>query len=471
MRRTKIVCTLGPASESAEVLDRLIAAGMDVARLNFSHGEHETHRRVYERVRAAAERAGREVAVLQDLQGPKIRVGKLTGGRMELAEGDEVFVAPGTDQVAPDTIPTNYDHLPDDADPGDTILMDDGLLRLRVTGVDAPRVACRVEVGGVLKDRKGINLPGVKVSAPALTEKDRADLAFGAELGVDLVSLSFVRRPEDVTEARALLKAAGSSAPVIAKIEKPEAVEALGEILAVADGIMVARGDLGVELGPEKVPLIQKRAIEQSNRLGKLVITATQMLESMIHSAFPTRAEASDVANAVLDESDAVMLSGETAVGDHPVLVVETMARIVCEVESSRRYAASGEALPPVDLRVSTNAVAHAAVAAAHHVEARCIVCLSGHGGSPRLVSDYRPRIPIIALTRYPHICHRLAAWWGVVPIPFERTSDPEENLRLIDRLLKERDLAAPGDTVICTFVLPTECGDHTNTLKVHTVA
>jgi pyruvate kinase len=477
MRRTKIICTLGPASCDPGVIEALVAAGMDVARLNFSHGEHAEHRRVFERVRAAAARAGREVAILQDLQGPKIRVGRLTGGRMHLRTGGRVLLAPGDEQPGPDTIPTSYESLSADVRPGDRILLDDGLLRLRVISTDGasapngPRVECRVEVGGELRDRKGINLPGVDISAPALTSKDRKDLAFGAELGVDLVSLSFVRRPHDVVTARRLLREAGSTAPLIAKIEKPEAVEALGDILEEADGIMVARGDLGVELGPEKVPLIQKEAIEQANRRGKLVITATQMLESMIAHAFPTRAEASDVANAVLDQSDAVMLSGETAVGAHPVLAVQTMAGIVQEVESSARYGRSHDHLPPVELGLSTNAVAHAAVTAAGHVSARAIVCVSGHGGSPRLVSDYRPPIPIVALTRYPEIAHRLAAWWGVSPLLFQRSSELEETLARIDALLRERELAEPGDTVIVTCVVPVESGEHTNTLKVHRVS
>jgi pyruvate kinase len=413
---------------------------------------------------------GKEVAILQDLQGPKIRAGRLQGGKMTLSAGQEILIAPGADQTDPSVIPTVYDALPRDVVSGDRILLDDGLIRLTVLGVQGDRVRCRVEVGGVLKDRKGINLPGVAVSAPALTPKDIEDLEFGASLGVDLVSLSFVRRPEDVREARERLAALGSDAPIIAKIEKPEAVENLEAILEEADGIMVARGDLGVEIGPEKVPLLQKHAIELANRKGKLVITATQMLESMIQSAFPTRAEASDVANAVLDQTDAVMLSGETAVGAYPVLAVETMARIIAEVEQSARYFQASDALPPVDLRVTTNAVAHAAATAAKQLGARAIVCVSGHGGSPRLVSDYRPIMPIVALSHYREVLHRLAAWWGVLPVYFERSSDAEENIGRIDALLVERGIAAPGELVVITMVLPVESGEHTNTMKVHTV-
>jgi len=469
VRKTKIVCTLGPASSTSETLDKLIAAGLNVARLNFSHGTHEGHRETFGRVREAAARAGQEVAILQDLQGPKIRVGLLDGGCMELVEGDEVTVEPGQDQPGPGRIPTTYEDLPGDVKKGDRILMDDGLLGLRVLSTDGTVVSCRVEVGGTLKDRKGINLPGVAVSAPALTEKDLADLAFGAELGVDFVGLSFVRSPDDVRLARERLDAAGSDAPIIAKIEKPEAVENLDAIIEASDGIMVARGDLGVEMGPEKVPLLQKLAIERTNAMGKIVITATQMLESMVHSAFPTRAEASDVANAVFDQTDCVMLSAETASGKYPVLAVETMVRIIEEVESSDRFWRA-DAQPPSDLSAQNCAVAHAAAAAAAHIEAKAIVCVSGHGGTPRLVSDYRPTVPILALSRYDHVLHRLAAYWGVHPVRFDRASQLEETLTLIDALLTRRGYARAGDRVVVTMVVPPQSGEHTNTMKVHTV-
>jgi len=409
------------------------------------------------------------VAVLQDLQGPKIRVGLLDGGELKLIEGAEVVVEPAERQTGPGRIPTTYEGLPRDVKEGDKILMDDGLMRLRCLSTDGTAVRCRVEVGGTLKDRKGINLPGVDVSTPALTEKDLADLVFGAELGVDFVSLSFVRSPDDVLLTRKHLDAAGSSAPIIAKIEKPEAVEHLDAIIRVSDGIMVARGDLGVEMGPEKVPLVQKHAIERTNALGKIVITATQMLESMVHSAFPTRAEASDVANAVFDGTDCVMLSAETASGKYPVLAVETMARIIEEVESSDRFWQM-PAQPPSDLSAQNCAVAHAAAAVAEHIDAKAIVCVSGHGGTPQLVSDYRPRIPILALSHYEHVLHRLAAYWGVHPLRFQRASNLEETLARIDRLLLEGGFARAGDRVVVTVVVPPESGEHTNTMKVHVV-
>ena len=469
MRKTKIVCTLGPASSTPEILDDLIRAGLNVARLNFSHGTHEGHRETFGRVREAAARAGTEVAVLQDLQGPKIRVGLLDGGQLELNEGDEVTVEPAEKQPGPGRIPTTYHGLPADVEPGNKILMDDGLMRLRVLSTDGTAVRCRVEVGGTLKDRKGINLPGVAVSAPALTEKDLADLIFGAELGVDFVSLSFVRSPEDVLLTRKHLDAAGSDAPIISKIEKPEAIECLEEIIAVSDGIMVARGDLGVEMGPEKVPLLQKHLIERTNAVGKIVITATQMLESMVHSAFPTRAEASDVANAVFDQTDCVMLSAETASGKYPVLAVETMARIIDEVEGSDRFWQMPDQ-PPSDLSAQNCAVAHAASAASEHIDAKAIICVSGHGGTPRLVSDYRPKVPILALSGYDKVLHRLAAYWGVHPLRFQRASNLQETLARIDVLLLERGYAQVGDRIIVTMVVPPESGEHTNTMKVHEV-
>ena len=444
-----------------------------MARLNFSHGSHDDHRQTYVAVREAARRVGREVAVLQDLQGPKIRVGKLTGGSMELAANQELDIVPAKEQPSPDVIPTSYGDLPRDVHVGDTVLMDDGLLRLRVVAVNGDRVRCRVEVGGTLKDRKGINLPGVAVSAPALTEKDLTDLDFGAELGVDFLCLSFVRSPADIELGRARLRAAGRpGVPVIAKIEKPEAVAALGAILDSADGIMVARGDLGVEIGPEKVPLIQKQCIEEANRRGKLVITATQMLESMVTSTFPTRAEASDVANAVLDQSDAVMLSAETATGKHPVLVVDTMRRIIQEVEASERYHKLAQ-LPPLDLGMTSNAVAHAAAAASETLrDVRAVVCVSTHGLMPALLSDYRPRAPIFALTHKAEQCRRLAAFWGVHPILFDivEADTAEAVIERAERVLIERNIAAPGERVVLTLAVPPGTGLHTNTLKVHRI-
>jgi pyruvate kinase len=472
MKSTKIVCTLGPASRAPAVLDELIAEGMDVVRLNFSHGSHADHRATYDSVRAAAQRAGREVAVLQDLQGPKIRVGSLSGGAMQLERGEEVTIAHADVQPGPGVIPTTYEGLARDACVGDTVLMDDGLIRMKVAAIDGPRVRCHVEVGGRLKDKKGINLPGVAVSAPALTEKDLEDMSFGAELGVDFVCLSFVRTVADVELAKSRLHELGRALPVIAKIEKPQAVDHLGAILDASHGIMVARGDLGVELGPEKVPLIQKYCIEEANKRGKLVITATQMLESMVTSTFPTRAEASDVANAVLDQTDAVMLSAETATGAHPALCVRTMRRIIEEIEGSERYRRLAE-LPPIDMGITSNAIAHAAAAAAASLpEVKAIACISTHGVSPMLLSDYRPRVPVYALTHLREHCRRLAAFWGIHPIPFDIDSadGTEGMIARAEAVLLERRVVARGDKIIFTMAVPAGSGLHTNTLKVHRV-
>lgn len=473
MKNTKIVCTLGPASRDPKVLDELIAEGMDVARLNFSHGTHEDHAATLARVRKAALRAKREITVLQDLQGPKIRVGKLIGDSMGIEDGQLVTIVAADEQTDERTIPTTYEGLPGDVTIGDNVLMDDGLLRMTVVGVEGERVDCRVEVGGTLKTRKGINLPGVAVSAPALTEKDLLDLDYGVELGVDFVCLSFVRGAADIQLAKDRLRKHGADTPVIAKIEKPEAIDNLSAILDAADGIMVARGDLGVELGPEKVPLLQKKCIEEANRRGKLVITATQMLESMVTSAFPTRAEASDVANAVLDQSDAVMLSAETATGDHPALVVRTMSRIIEEIEQSDRYRALAE-LPPLDLAHTSNAIAHAAAAAADSLtDVKAIACISTYGITPTLLSDYRPRVPVYALTREAAHCRRLAAFWGVHPIRFDFSKDDGtiETMNRADATLIERGLIARGDKIVFTLAVPIASGSHTNTLKVHRAA
>src|SRR5262249_41516761 len=335
MPRAKIVCTLGPASSTAERVGELIDAGMSVARLNFSHGSHTDHAAVLQIVRAEAERRGKAIAVLLDLQGPKIRVGKFAAGQIDLKPGAELTITTDTTVVGDERrVSTTYAGLPKDVKPGDHVLLDDGYLSLAVTHVGDHEVKTVVVTGGVLKNNKGINLPGVEVSAPALSDKDKLDIGFALRHGVDYVALSFVRKPDDVAEAKRLLTMDNIRIPVIAKIEKPQALERLGEIIDAADGIMVARGDLGVELGPEKVPLWQKRIIEETNSRGKIVITATQMLESMITQARPTRAEASDVANAVLDATDALMLSGETASGAHPVEAVRTMARIINEIET-----------------------------------------------------------------------------------------------------------------------------------------
>ncbi|MEZ4400432.1 MAG: pyruvate kinase [Kofleriaceae bacterium] len=471
MRRAKIVCTLGPASNTPERIGELIEAGLDVVRLNFSHGSHADHAAVLRVVRAEAERRGRAVAVLLDLQGPKIRVGRFADpAGVELVPGAPFTIT--TDTSVPGDVhrvSTTYSLLPRDVQVGHQILLDDGYLALAVTAVDDREVKCVVVAGGILKNNKGINLPGVAVSAPALSDKDKLDIEWGLRMGVDYVALSFVRTAEDVLEARRLLTHDGVTIPVIAKIEKPQAVDRLAEIIAAADGIMVARGDLGVEMGPEKVPLIQKRIIDETNARGKIVITATQMLESMIVQPRPTRAEASDVANAVLDGTDALMLSGETASGKHPVEAVRTMARIIGEIEQSAYYRQYLEP-PQLDLPVSANAVAHAAVIAARKIKARTIAVVTNSGGAARLMSEYRPDARIVALTTSEVQFRRLALVWGVTPVLISSSVTTEELIDQVEHVLVARNLARSGEHVVITMGVPVGAGVSTNLLKIHQI-
>jgi pyruvate kinase len=470
MRRAKIVCTLGPATWSSEKIGELIDAGMDVARLNFSHGERETHLKALQAVREEAQKRDRAVAVLLDVQGPKIRVGRFATGETELVPGREFIITTDASVVGDDRrVSTTYAGLAGDVRKGAQILLDDGLLTLEVTDVRGNDVVTVVRIGGTLKNNKGMNLPDVAVSAPGLTEKDRADLTFGVRVGVDYIAQSFVRSADDVRSARALVTTNGHSIPIIAKIEKQQAVDRLDEIIREADGIMVARGDLGVELGPEKVPLIQKRLIEATNGKGKLVITATQMLESMIRQQRPTRAEASDVANAVLDGTDALMLSGETAVGLYPIETVRTMDRIIREVESSPLYRLSVEN-PSLDMPVSANAIAHAAVVAARQMGIRNVAVVTDSGGAARLMSEYRPEATILALTTNEVTYRRLALYWGVLPLYIPPASTFNELVDRIEELLRERNLAANGEYVVVTASMPIGAGDTTNTLRIHRV-
>ncbi|NVB84346.1 MAG: pyruvate kinase [Kofleriaceae bacterium] len=471
MPRAKIVCTLGPASSTPERIGELIDAGMNVARLNFSHGSHEDHAKMLQVVRREAEHRGRAIAVLLDLQGPKIRVGKFANpGGVELKPGAAFTITTDTSVVGDEKrVSTSYSLLPLDVRPGDQILLDDGYLSLAVTDVADKEVRTVVVSGGVLKNNKGINLPGVEVSAPALSEKDRTDIGFALRHGVDYVALSFVRRPEDVIEAKRLLTLDQVSIPVIAKIEKPQALERLVEIVEVTDGIMVARGDLGVELGPEKVPLWQKRIIEETNKRGKIVITATQMLESMITQPRPTRAEASDVANAVLDGTDALMLSGETASGSHPIEAVRTMARIIDEIERSAYYRANIE-IPTIEQVSSANAISHAAVTAAKAMKLKNICVVSDSGGAARLLSEYRPEANLICLTTNEVTYRRLALFWGVTPVMIGPSATTEELLDRVEGTLIERNLALPGENVLITMAVPVGSGIQTNVLKIHQI-
>ncbi len=447
MQRVKIVATIGPASSSPEMVGAMIAAGIDVVRLNFSHGNHEEHRAVFQTVRAEAERAGAQVAILADLCGPKIRSGALQGGAAELTEGAPIEIVTQPVMGTAARISTNYEALPDDVGTGDRILIDDGLLELEVREVRDRVVHCLVVVGGTLKDHKGMNIPGTPLSTPALTAKDRDDLTFARALGVDFFALSFVRRPEDVIETKAL----AGSIPVIAKIEKPEAVMHLTDIIDVADGLMVARGDLGVEAGPEKVPLLQKRIIRDAAVRGLPVIVATQMLDSMIRNPRPTRAEVSDVANAVLDGADAVMLSGETASGKYPLEAVRTMSSILEEIERSELF----ERQPP-PLKVSeksfSNAIAHAAVQAASDLGLRALAVYSETGHSAALVSSCRPLATVVGLSRHPEVLRRLALRWGVIPVHADWVEGVSGVVQQAEQRLLELGAVAPGDDIAITF-------------------
>src|SRR5437868_1434602 len=476
MRRTKIVCTIGPATSSEERLEQLMRAGMNVARLNFSHSTHQEHELVIERVRAISARLRYPVGILQDLQGPKIRTGPLQDGKpITLFDGMQVTIT--TRDVVGNTqlISTTYKALPQDVKIGDRILIDDGLLELRVIGKSETNVECAVVHGGQLGEHKGINLPGVAVSSPALTDKDRDDLQFGITHGVDYVALSFVRKPEDVREAKQLIRdytieAYGEKGswdiPLIAKIEKPEAVARLDEILEVVDGVMVARGDLGVEMAPEKVPLIQKRIISRCNEQGLPVITATQMLESMITNPRPTRAEASDVANAILDGTDAVMLSGETAVGAYPIEAVGMMVRIARETESSELITLR----PQCKQLNQAHAVSHAARALSEEASVQSIVVFTRSGASAHLISKDRPRTHILAYTPSERVYRQLALWWGVWPYQIEMYGTTEELIAVVEQRLLQDKLVQLGEHVVIMGGLPIASQARTNFVKLHRV-
>ena len=470
MPRTKIVCTLGPASESEEIVGEMIRAGMDVARLNFSHGDHHAHARRLALVRRLAHEEGKEVAVLQDLQGPRLRVGAIASGSTMLREGERFTLT--TRQVHGDEheVTAPYPRLPQDVRPGDRLLLDDGLLELKVEKVTDTDVTCRVVVGGVLRKRKGISLPGVPLSLPALTEKDHDDLAFGLARGVDYVALSFVRRASDIEELRALMSAQGVQVPIIAKIEKGEAIAAFDDILAVSDGVMVARGDLGVEMPAEEVPIYQKMIICKANAVGKPVITATQMLQSMMDNPRPTRAEASDVANAILDGTDAVMLSGETAVGRYPVEAVRTMARIALTTEQNFPYEEWMRKALTEPVTSVTEAISLATCEIACELGAQAIIASTSSGATARAVARHRPTTPIIAITPNEAVQRRLALVWGVHPLLVPRFASTDEMITTAMESAQEAGLVKTGDRLVITAGVPLFVPGRTNMLQVRVV-
>ncbi|TLM66586.1 MAG: pyruvate kinase [Deltaproteobacteria bacterium] len=469
-RRTKIVATVGPASANREMLLALMEAGADVFRLNFSHGSHADLAVVVETIRDLSRHRRRAAAILGDLQGPKIRTGRMRDGRMLLTAGETVTVTTADVLGGDGVIPTIYRELPQDVRPGDCILMDDGLLELAVEAVAASEVRCRVVVGGELKDRKGMNLPGVAVSAPALTEKDLEDVEFCVAQRLDYVALSFVRSAAEVVRLKEILHRQESNLKVIAKIEKPEAVDDFEAILAVSDGIMVARGDLGVELNPERVPLIQKHIIRLCNRAGKPVITATQMLESMIGSPRPTRAETSDVANAILDGTDAVMLSAETASGRYPREAVAMMVRVAQNVEADPELQERVfHALPEErGYRSLPEAIGQAACRVAEAVGAAAILAFTQTGSTAALVSKYRPPVPIYAVTPSQAVRRRLALFAGVRSIRVDIEGDTEAQIRSVEAAVLAAGVLRKGDVVVITMGSPVSDPGTTNLLKIH---
>jgi pyruvate kinase len=470
--RAKIVGTLGPASADPETIRRLIEAGLNVTRHNFSHGTHEEHRRLIAAVREASRETGRIVAIMADLQGPKVRVGRFREGQAALEAGAEFVITSRAVEGDATQVSTTYAGLPGDVRAGDTILLDDGLIGLRVKDVAGADIRCTVTVGGVLKNNKGINIPSAALSVPAITDKDLEDAAFAVEQGVDFLAMSFVRKPGDVLQMREFIAGKGASVPIVTKVEKPQAVEAIDEIIAVSDAIMVARGDLGVEMPTEQVPSIQKLLIAKCNRRGKPVITATQMLESMVHNPRPTRAEASDVANAVLDGSDAVMLSAESASGKYPVEAVATMKRIIHATEQSRP-ATAGPSLrrTPAGVLPVQEGIAIAACALADEVDARAIASITLSGSMARQIARYRPNKPIFAVSQHERVLRVLAVSWGIEGILMpDLTTNIDDAVREVEAALIARGHLRRGDRLVLTAGQPFSERQATNMVRVDQV-
>jgi pyruvate kinase len=464
--RTKIVCTLGPATATREALRGLVEAGMDVARVNFSHGTHEQHAETIRLIRDVADELKQPVAILGDLQGPRIRIGDLAAP-ISLEPGKDVVLVPESELGHADEIPVTYENLATDLHAGDRVLVDDGLLELIVTDVRAPRVTARVLHGGSLRSHKGMNFPGVLVSAPSLTEKDRGDVAFAIKQDLDYLALSFVQRASNVEELRKLLP---KGLLIVAKIEKDSALANIEEIIQAADAIMVARGDLGVELPFEAVPLAQKHIIALCNLAGRPVITATQMLESMVTNPRPTRAEASDVANAILDGTDAVMLSAETAAGKYPRLAVEAMTRIIAEIEKKPSSARRDERQPRGIAMSTEFAIAAASNAAVRMLASPCMIVFTKSGFSARVVASQRPNVEILVLTDQPRTYRQLALIWGVIPELVRHANSYTEMVPMALDAVRRRGLAKTGDRVCVTAGVPFDVPGSTNTLKVEIV-
>lgn len=465
-RRGKIVCTLGPATSTDETLRALVEAGMDVARLNFSHGDYTDHKAAYERVRRASDVTGRAVGILADLQGPKIRLGRFAAGPTYWANGDTVRITVENCEGTHDRVSTTYKQLAKDAQPGDRLLVDDGKVALVVEHIDGDDVVCTVTEGGPVSNNKGLSMPGMNVSVPALSAKDIEDLEFALQLGVDLVALSFVRSPADIELVHEVMDRVGRRVPVIAKLEKPEAIDNLEAIVLAFDAVMVARGDLGVELPLEEVPLVQKRAIQIARENAKPVIVATQMLESMIENSRPTRAEASDVANAVLDGADAVMLSGETSVGKYPVEAVRTMARIVSRVEENSTVAPPLTHVP----RTKRGVISYAARDIGERLDAKALVAFTQSGDTVRRLARLHTPLPLLAFTALPEVRSQLALTWGTETFIVPHMETTDTMIRQVDKSLLELGRYKRGDLVVIVAGAPPGTVGSTNLIHVHRI-
>lgn len=466
MRKVKIVCTIGPATSPIKVIDKMVRAGMNVARLNFSHGSHGQHKEAVERIRQVSRKYDAPVAILQDLKGLKIRVDALRGGSVFLKKNSTLILTPKKIQGTSEEVPVSYSHLVKDVNPGDKILLDDGLLRLKVTGREKGKLITKVIEGGILKEKKGVNLPGTRISGEVFTAKDREDLEFGIKLGIDYAAMSFVRSGQDIRQVKNWLRKRNADIPVIAKIENSQALDNIDDIINAADGLMVARGDLGVELPPEYVPMIQKDLIERCNIAMKPVITATQMLESMTEHETPTRAEAADVANAVLDGTDALMLSAETSVGRYPVEALKMMDRIIRFTEESKPFKNATDI-------VSNNfaqALAESACSSAADINSRAIVAFSRSGFTALLVSKFSPSIPIICFTVNEDIRRRIGLYRGVSPYIMKFPGNTDEMISESERVLLKNRLIKKGDSIVIIASSPFAMGGKTNIMKLHKV-
>lgn len=478
-RKSKIVCTIGPASGSRGMIHSLIKKGMDIARLNFSHGDYESHKKVIGFIREESKKLKKTVAILQDLQGIKIRVGLITGGSVELKKGAEILLHGGTEVSSAEHIFISYPALKKDVRIGERILFDDGLIQARITGKIRDGLRAKITEGGILKDKKGVNLPHTKTSLSSFTDKDRKDLDFGLKMGIDYAALSFVRSSGDIRVVKEWLKKRHTTLPIIAKIEKPEALDDIDNILSEVEGIMVARGDLGVEISPEEVPMLQKTLILRANEKGKLVITATQMLESMTEHTRPTRAEATDVANAVLDGTDALMLSAETATGKHPLEAVRMMDKIIRFTESKfseyRGHPLGESSLRHIEGLDSyfsdfSSAVAEAACSAAEEIKAKAIVAFTQSGFTARLVSKFRPKVPVIAFTPDSTIKRRMSLYWGVTPMLIRHLASTDAMIKEVETALIYSKIAGKGDSIVITAGSPLGTPGKTNLMKLHTI-